>query len=230
MTTAQLAAIRAQLADATSGGLLLVTVDATLLPLPPAGTDAAVLVFALTLTNRHAYSASSRVTVRKTGQAAMPLTLSGPAFQTATRGSSFEILASTDYAATSLCGNPIALLKVAFVWTQLLAGSPALSTFPNMTIGGTSLVGHMLGEALPGLAIRSGAASLSLPSFAAAVGRTYVFQVTMTAAVTLAGKSAANAPTSVSALVAVKIVASPLVARIDGGDRQGMGSGMKEIF
>jgi hypothetical protein len=95
-----------------------------------------------------------------------------------------------------------------------------------VTIGGTSLVGQTLGAALPGLDIRAGAAAFAIPGFAATVGRTYVFQVTMTTVVRLASQSVASAPTSVSALVAVRFVAAPLVARIEGGDRQGMGSGM----
>ena len=116
--------------------------------------------------------------------------------------------------------------SVSFAWTQLLAGAPALAAFPNVTIGGTSLVGQTLGAALPGLDIRAGAAAFAIPGFAATVGRTYVFQVTMTTVVRLASQSVASAPTSVSALVAVRFVAAPLVARIEGGDRQGMGSGM----
>jgi hypothetical protein len=164
--------------------------------------------------------------VRKSGAAMLPLTLSGPAFQSATRATPFDMQASTDYAATALCGDRIVSLSVAFAWTQLLAGAPALAAFPNVTIGGTSLVGQTLGAALPGLDIRAGAAAFDIRGFAATVGRTYVFQVTMTTVVRLASQSVASAPTSISALVAVRYVAAPLVARIEGGDRQGMGSGM----
>ncbi len=206
-------------------GVLLVTIVSAQLALSP--FDVAPFVFALALTNQLAsYSGSARVSVWKSGAATLPLTLSGPAFQSASRATSFGMQASTGYATTALCGDRISSLSVAFAWTQLLAGAPALAAFPNVTIGGTSLVGQTLGAALPGLDIRAGAAAFGIPGFAVTVGHTYVFQVTMTTVVRLASQSVASAPTSVSALVTVRFVAAPLVARIEGGDRQGMGSGM----
>ncbi len=108
MTADLLAAVRARLVTASSAGDLLVTIDSALLALP---TDGAPFVFALTLTNQYAYSGSARVSVRKSGAAQLPLTLSGPAFQSATRAAAFDMQASTDYAATALCGQAIASLR-----------------------------------------------------------------------------------------------------------------------
>ncbi len=91
MTADLLAAVRARLAAASIGGLLRVSIDAELLPLPPpdAGGHSS-FVFVLRLENQYAYRATARVSVRKNRAGA---TLSSPAAAPAAEGMSIALLA-----------------------------------------------------------------------------------------------------------------------------------------
>ncbi len=126
-------------------------------------------MYVLVLTNQFAYAASVRASVHTGCAANLPLMPSSPALQSATRAPLFDMQPSPDYAATVLCGQPIASLRDALAWTQLLAGTPALADFPNAMVGGTRLVGQTLVTALPGLESRTGAAAFGIPGFAATV-------------------------------------------------------------
>ena len=123
-------------------------------------------VFALLLTNVYGYSSSGSAVVGKSGVALLPLYLSGPAYQSASRSQAFQQQASS---ASSLCGQSIASLSLSFSWLQM--NTTELPDLASMTIGGVSLVGQTLGGPLS----FSGAslATLSLPAFSMSVGSTY---------------------------------------------------------
>ena len=93
MSADLLAAVRARLAAASTGGLLRVTIDAAMLPLPPAAVGYLSFVFVLRLENQYAYSATARVSVRKSRVGAPPATLAGPAAAPAAEGMSIGLLA-----------------------------------------------------------------------------------------------------------------------------------------
>jgi hypothetical protein len=218
LTANQTSAIQAVIQSANAAGLAgTLTPGLRTLSLPSSVLPAGVAyTFSLKLTNWLGMSNVGTIIVVKSSAPLLPIKLSGNEYTKILRSESFLQSASTITELSGSCFNAsmIANLTFSFSWKQLFTLPASVNR-----IGGISLLGASIAQdqlSLPSLQVVS--PNLVIPPSTLLVNQTYVFAVTLKT-------SLIYLPSTLQAFhtigyIAVFASASPLVARIKGGDRQ----------
>ncbi len=162
-------------------------------------------------------SAVGSLHVYKTFDPTLPVYLSGPRFQTTFRYQAFSLQASTISSFAASCFDPSSITKftVSMAWSQLTALPADTTTVGGVAIANSSICTTPITTVA---SLKQPMALLAIPAYTLLSNQTYVFQLLLTASITIAGIATAT-QIAVLNYLAVSVLASPLVARITGSDR-----------